>query len=252
MMVGKTPGQNTPATTAMAALEEGLKVITAIYQRIYHALKQEFQKLYLLNQEYLDPEEYYLIEDDQKTVFQDDYLGDPTDIRPTADPSMSSDVQRLTRLEAISQRAQGISGYNIPALERRFLEQLHVEGIDEIFPLDQNGQPAIQPPPNPKVEIESAKFQADQMARGQELQIKAALADSEIAIKETQSLLNLAKAQSIGNQDEIKAYTALLEQLRQQREILKGELEQRRISEVAKRSSNETGNEVPERLQQGA
>lgn len=226
MMVGKTPGQNTPATTAMAALEEGLKVITAIYQRIYKSLRQEFQKLYKLNQEFLDPEEYYIIEDDQRAVYQEDYLGDPTDIRPAADPSMSSDTQRLTRLQAIMQRAQSVPGYNVVAIERRFLEQINMEGVDEIYPVGPNGQPAIQPPPDPKIEIESHKFQADQMAKAKELQIKAALADSEIAIKETQSVLNLAKAQHLGDKNEIDAYKTLLDQLRMQREALKGELQQ--------------------------
>jgi hypothetical protein len=221
MMVGKTPGQNTPATTAMAALEEGMKVITAIYQRIYRSLKKEYQKRYLLNQEYLDPQEYFSIEDSEKAIFAQDYGGDPTDIKPSADPNMSSDVQRLTRVEAITQRAQMTPGYNMPALERRFLEQLNVEGIDEIFPLDQQGNPAIQPATDPKVEIESAKFQAEQLYKMQELQIKGALADSDIATKETQAILNLAKAESLGNRDEIEGYKALLQQLQQQREVIR-------------------------------
>ena len=251
MMVGKTPGQNTPATTAMAALEEGLKVITSIYQRIYKSLKSEFQKLYLLNQEYLDPEEYYLIEDDQKAVYQNDYLGDPTDIRPAADPNMSSDVQRLQRLEMISQRAQSIPGYNVPALELRFLEQLNVEGINEIFPTDpKTKQPAIKPPSDPNIEIEAARFQAEQLIKKQELEIKAALADSEIATKETQAVLNLAKAKSLGDKTEIDAYEKLLEHLRLQRESLRHE--QGGLSDMESGPSNEAGNEVPEGIQQRA
>ena len=250
MMVGKTPGQNTPATTAMAALEEGLKVITAIYQRVYAGLTEEFQKLYALNQEYLDPEEYYIIEDDQKAIYQDDYFGDATDIKPTADPNMSSDIQRLTRLETISQRAQQIPGYNIPALEHRFLEQLRVEGIDQIYPLDANGQPVIQPPPNPKDEIDSAKFQAEQTLRSHELTIKSQLADSEMALKETQALVNLAKAKSLGDQDEIKAYQTLLEHLRQQREMLH-ELDQRGPSTMENGPSNERNQETPAKSTNG-
>jgi hypothetical protein len=249
MMVGKTPGQNTPATTAMAALEEGMKVITAIYQRIYRGLKKEFQKRYRLNQEYLDPREYFIIEDDQKAVFKDDYLGDPTDVRPSADPNMSSDVQRLTRLEAITQRAQSVPGYNLPAVERRYLELLNMEGIDEIYPLDQQGQPAIQPPPDPKTEIESAKFQAEQLYKKQELQIKTMLADSKLAVEETQAILNLAKAESLDNRDQIEGYKALLEQIKTQREILKDGFE--RVSGMENGPGNEGGNEVSEGLQRG-
>ena len=242
MMVGKTPGQNTPATTAMAALEEGMKVITAIYQRIYRSLKKEYQKRYMLNQEYLDPQEYFNVEDTEKAIFAQDYGGDPTDIRPSADPNMSSDVQRLTRIEAITQRAQQTPGYNMPAIERRFLDQLNVEGIDEIFPLDEKGNPAIQPGTDPKVEIESAKFQAEQLYKQQELQIKGALADSDIATKETQAILNLAKAESLGNRDEIEGYKALLLELQQQREVIRDGV--RGLSEMENGPSDKGDNAV--------
>ena len=251
MSVGKTPGQNTPATTAMAALEEGMKVITAIYQRVYKSLKKEFQKRYLLNQEYLDPQEYYLIEDSEKAIFQSDYLGDPTDIRPAADPNMSSDVQRLTRLQAIMQRAQAVPGYNHVALEQRFLELLNVEGANQIFPLDQNGQPAIQPPPDPKVEIESTKFQAEQMVKNQELQLQASKLDSDIALQETQALLNLAKAESLGNRDEIEGYKVLIQQLSEARGRLRG-ISEGRSKPVEKRPGDKTNNEVPKGLQSKA
>jgi chaperonin GroES len=252
MMVGKTPGQNTPATTAMAALEEGMKVITAIYQRIYRALKVEFQKRYLLNQEYLNPEEYYLLEDDQKAIFQQDYNGDPTDIRPSADPNMSSDVQRLARLDAITQRAHSTGGYNMPALEKRFLEQMNVEGIDEIYPTDEKGNPTIQPPPDPKTEIESAKFQAEQLYRSKELQIKAALADSTIAIQETQALLNLAKAEAMGNKNEIEGYKVLLMQIKENREAIKDGINEGGLPTMENGPGNKNIPPLPEGVQPGA
>ena len=246
--VGKTPGQNTPATTSMAALEESQKVINAIYLRVYRALKKEFQARYLLNQEFLDPQEYFMIEDNPKAIFQQDYLGDPTDIQPTADPNLSSDIQRLTRLQAVMQRAQAMPGYNIAALERRFLELLNVEGMDEIYPLDQNGQPVIQPPPNPKLEIESTKFQADQLMRNKELQIKAALADSEIAMKETEALLNLAKAENLGNKDQIEAYKMLIFQLKETRGYIDG-LKQRGVPAMENRPDHGENPKVPESVQ---
>jgi chaperonin GroES len=244
MMVGKTPGQNTPATTAMAALEEGMKVFTAIYQRVYRSLKKEYQKRYLLNQEYLDPQEYYLVNDNEKAIYQEDYFGDPTDIRPTADPNMSSEMQRLSRLEAITQRAQMVPGYNSTEIERRFLEQLNMEGIDEIFPITEEGVPAIQPPPDPQAELEFKKFQADQLYRMQEIRIKSALADSEIAVQETQAIMNLAKAESLGNRDEIEGYKALVQQLKIRRELLRDGMDERRFSSLAERADNKKGDAV--------
>jgi chaperonin GroES len=58
IFVGKMPGQNTPATTTMASIEQGMKVFTAVYKRIYRALSEEFNKLFVLNGKYLNDSEY--------------------------------------------------------------------------------------------------------------------------------------------------------------------------------------------------
>ncbi|MCI0529005.1 MAG: hypothetical protein L0Y56_16330, partial [Nitrospira sp.] len=52
IFTGKMPGQNTPATTTQATIEQGMKVFTAIYKRTYRALAKEFQKLFRLNSLY--------------------------------------------------------------------------------------------------------------------------------------------------------------------------------------------------------
>src|SRR6185312_5018846 len=55
IFVGKMPGQNTPATTTMASIEQGMKVFTAVYKRLYRSLDSEFKKLFQLNATYLNP-----------------------------------------------------------------------------------------------------------------------------------------------------------------------------------------------------
>jgi chaperonin GroES len=44
IFTGKMPGQNTPATTTMATMEQGMKVFTAVYKRIYRALALRVQE----------------------------------------------------------------------------------------------------------------------------------------------------------------------------------------------------------------
>ena len=44
IFVGKMPGQNTPATTTMATIEQGMKVFTSVYKRVYRSLASEFKK----------------------------------------------------------------------------------------------------------------------------------------------------------------------------------------------------------------
>jgi hypothetical protein len=63
IFVGKMPGQNTPATTTMASIEQGMKVFTAVYKRIYRSLKSEFHKIFELNEKYLDPNTYSAVVD---------------------------------------------------------------------------------------------------------------------------------------------------------------------------------------------
>lgn len=63
IFTGKMPRQNTPATTTMATVEQGMKVFTAVYKRIYRSLTEEFKKIYKLNKLYLDPNKYVAILD---------------------------------------------------------------------------------------------------------------------------------------------------------------------------------------------
>lgn len=52
-----------PATTTLAQIEQGLKVFSAIYKRIYRALGDEYKILYELNSRYPDQEKYLKILD---------------------------------------------------------------------------------------------------------------------------------------------------------------------------------------------
>lgn len=52
-----------PATTTLAQIEQGLKVFSAIYKRIFRALSEEYKILYELNGRYPDQEKYLRIID---------------------------------------------------------------------------------------------------------------------------------------------------------------------------------------------
>lgn len=51
------------ATATMAIIEQGLKVFTAIYKRIFRALKQEFRLIFEINKKHLDVEKYLALVD---------------------------------------------------------------------------------------------------------------------------------------------------------------------------------------------
>lgn len=204
MMTGQTPGQNTPATTSMAALEQGMKVYSGIFKRMYRSLKDEFKKIYELNKLYLDPVEYFVVvgTGEQAEVYAQDYQH-ATSIVPAADPSVSSDQQRQMQAEFLANRAYTVPGYNTAAAERNLLEAYRIPGADVLYPLDEQGQPAIQPPPNPEIELKKADHER-RVQEGQgklelglkQLELDAAKLGAEIGKMEADIELAIAKAEA--------------------------------------------------------
>ena len=99
IFVGKMPGQNTPATTTMATIEQGMKVFTAVYKRIYRSLSEEFVKLARLNFLYLDPQT-----EEQITgipIGPDDFNLSVHKIAPNADPTAVSQTEKLLKAQGL-------------------------------------------------------------------------------------------------------------------------------------------------------
>lgn len=99
IFVGKMPGQNTPATTTMATIEQGMKVFTAVYKRLFRSLKEEFEKLARLNYLYLNPNT--LVEDLEITISAQDFDPKVHKIVPGADPTAVSQTERLMKAQGL-------------------------------------------------------------------------------------------------------------------------------------------------------
>ena len=244
MMMGENPGQNTPAYTSQKMLEQGMQVFTGIFKRVYRCMRDEYRKLYRLNAEYLDPETYFAFHDgDQQIVYQNDYLGDPNDIAPAADPNTALREQRVTMASMVLERAGTVPGYNLAEVERDWLEAIEHPNADKIYPIDpQTGQPAIQPQPNPEVEIKLAEEQRRQVegaqrGRSQEIDAlsNAMLREAQVLELQTRAELNLAKAQATGDEVAIKAYEAQIKEISEKRAaleaIIKNTTEQKKIEQ---------------------
>ena len=191
IMVGNNPGQNQPATTTMAVLEQGMMVFNGIFKRIHRSLKQEFRKLYDLNRMYLNPQSYFEVLDtgQSKQIFQMDYIqADPKDLRPTADPNMASSAQLLAKAEALRQAAYTGVGYNTMAVEHRYLEALKIPNIEEVHPM----QNPIPPQPDPKMEIDKAKLEQ----RASEQQMKYTFQMQKLAISAEKEQATILKLQA--------------------------------------------------------
>ena len=165
IFVGKMPGQNTPAYTTKETVEQGMKLFTAIYKRVYRAQTKELKKLYELNRYYLDPEEYVSVLDEP--IQQSDYEAPPDDLIPAADPSASSNTEKMAKVEALAQLLP-LGTINPMALTMRWLEALDETQPEQlIIPPEQQQQK-----PDPKVEAEMAKTQIKQAESQHKMQME--------------------------------------------------------------------------------
>jgi chaperonin GroES len=163
ILSGQNPGQNTPAETTRTMAEQGMKIFNGIFKRTHRSLKQEFRKLYRLNQIFITEDTPY-VSNAKNTgiVLASDYVGPVTDVMPTADPSVTSDAQRISQAAAIAQRVAATAGlYDRYQAEYAFLKAMKVTNIDKLLP-DPNGPNAVAQPTDPKIQIEQMRQQTKQ------------------------------------------------------------------------------------------
>jgi chaperonin GroES len=191
VLSGDLPGDNVSAVTTMAVIEQGLKVFTAIHQRIHRSLKSEFKKLFRLNRIYLPVQTGYRMGDVWHEITQADYQAG-AGIEPVSDPRMITDMQRLGRAQFLMQFMND-PWFNGREIRRRILDASLIDNSDALM--------VEQPPADPQ----AMAAQADLKLREAELQIRAAHEQADVQIRRgkdkadeirilTQGILNLANA----------------------------------------------------------
>ena len=171
ILSGQNPGQNTAAETTRTMAEQGMKIFSGIFKRTYRSLKDEFRKLYRLNQLYLQGIEDYNSDTGQNFIAAEDYSGPVSDVRPSADPNIVSDTQRIQQASALLQLATTTPGMNMYEVQKNYLKAMKVSNIEQLLP-DPKGPNAIKQGPSEKVQIEMMK----QQAKAQEFQAEMQLA----------------------------------------------------------------------------
>jgi len=161
IFVGKMPGQNTPATTTMATIEQGMKVFTAVYKRIYRSLAEEFIKLFALNATYLNPETYQEVLG--ITVGPQDFTEEQYKICPGADPTAVSQTEKLLKAQGLMELLN-LGILDPVKVGLRVLEAQEQPNYQELLnpQVAQTGQLPQQP--NPKIMESEAKVNAMQQA----------------------------------------------------------------------------------------
>ena len=172
IFVGKMPGQNTPATTTMASIEQGMKVFTAVYKRIFRSLKEEYWKIFDLNKLYINPNHVVEVLDMQ--VGPEDFDRSTCDLSPGADPTAMSQTEKLMKAQGLVESMQ-IFGQLMDPIEvaSRVFQAQEQPNWQQLFnkQVQESGQ-LPPPPPDPKLMAIQAKMQADQMKAQSDVQQK--------------------------------------------------------------------------------
>lgn len=219
-MMGNNPGQNTPAFNMQAMLEQGLQVFNGIFKRLYRSFRKELRKLYVMNRIYLNPIEYFETLDGRFSALQNDYSADENDIMPAADPNAFSSQENLMKAQALAQRAATVPGYDLAKVELRILEAMDIPDVQDVYPVDEQGQPVIQPPPNPKLQMEAADVErrtAESKVRS-ENDTRRTIAD--INEKEARMMLEFEKVKQSADKLLIDEYKAITDRVKAEREAL--------------------------------
>ena len=223
--MGENVGQNTPAYNYSQMLGQGMAVFSGIFKRLHRALRDEFRKIYRLNRRHLSAMEYFQVLDGPNMqIFQNDYGGDPTDVVPAADSNTILSEEKQRQAILIAERSRAVPGYNLAVVERRLLEAMAVADPDDVFPLDDQGQPAIPPPPNPEAEMQrleeqrkALEAQSRHVREMKELAMKERVADADVALKEVQAVAALAQAGSVERELAVKEFDAATKRAAAQR-----------------------------------
>jgi len=171
IFTGKMPGQNTPATTTQTAVEQGMKVFTAIYKRVYRSLTKEFEKLFRLNSLFDENfEKAQRILDEP--ISKEDYDPKSYDICPTADPTAISTTQKLMKSQMLME-VLPLGTLNAMEVTKRILEAQEQPNMEALMQQQ-------QPPPDPKLMQAEAKMKTD----AQKAQLDAQKTQMEMKVKQ--------------------------------------------------------------------
>lgn len=220
ILTGEQKASNTPASTTLALIEQGLKTFTAIYKRIHRSFKHELDLLFKLNSRYMQPRQYFTLLDSQDPieVLQMDYQIEDLDVTPISDPTMVTDMQRMARAEALLPMAQD-PDFNAREIKRRYLVAMGIEDIDGLWATEEQQQNAAQ---NAQRQLEMAM---------QELGTKKKEAEAKMLTAQSKAILDLAKAEAEEYGSQLDEYRAYMETLKQIDEALNGANQQGGVRE---------------------
>ncbi len=153
-MVGENPGQNTPAENMRTMVEQGSKIYSAVFKRVWRSMKSEFRKGYILNALYMPARVSF---GQGQEALREDYLGNPDDVAPAADPNLVSEEMQLRQAMTLDGLSKSSPGYNTEEIQKRILKILKIENPEQVYP----GIEKMGAPKDVKLQIAEMKMQVE-------------------------------------------------------------------------------------------
>ena len=212
IFTGKMPGQNTPATTTMATIEQGMKVFTAIYKRTYRSYTREFKKLFRLNGLYEENIKSAAVILDQP-ITKLDYDIKSYDVCPTADPTAISTTQKMLKAQQLMELVP-LGTINIMEVTKRMLEAQEQPNPQSLM---QQPQPQV----DPKVQAMQMQTQVKERESQQKMKMEQESHQMDMMFKKFELQMEVQMRQM-----EMK-FDAMAEQMKMQLEGQKFDLQQK-------------------------
>ncbi len=213
--MGQNPGQNQPADVYRTRVEMGQKIYSAIFHRIWRAMKKEFRRIYTLNGMYLP--DSISFGGQHAYLTRNDFLQDPTSISPAANPAIESKAVKMQKAMALRQAAASNPAYNVDEIEHRFLEALGIDDIPAVYSSISKVPPKI----DPRIQIQQMRTQQamanvnfQKMKFLMNLYEERRLTSAKITNLMAQADLFLHQAGGIESEQSIAAFTTGMEALK--------------------------------------
>lgn len=190
-LMGESQGQNVPATTMLAIIEQGTRAFKPMVQKLYHSLKKEFKLSFHMYSRFANHERFIKYMDTDIKVSKDIFNEDELDIVPVADPTQSSEAHRYMKLQALEQMMQSplANVLNLRGMAQRIFKDLQIERPEELI------APPQPPQPDPKMieiqmkhQIDQQKLELEQMKEQRE-QVKLEIDMLKTQIKRNEALI---------------------------------------------------------------
>lgn len=247
-LTGDAEGQNVPATTMLAIIEQGTRAFKPMIQKLFHSQKNDLEMRFYLYGKYSNHERFIKYNDVDIQIGQDVFNNSELDIMPVADPTHSSEAHRYIKLQFLQQLMQTpmMNVLNPQALAARIFKDMQIERPEELI------MPPQEPAPDPKMielqlkqKIAEGKLEMDKLKEQREgmklhiemLQTQIKEKEFEVKLQESDEKQRTMVARANKDQQEANVKERMATVAED-----KVEVERERLAIMARQQRNENSN----------